>query len=99
MQLINLFLPHVFEVILVDLGGFESERLNAAQIFEVFLCKGEFRKCRRRKIGNLLKALVLIRENELRNSMIFSGDGTSCTKRIDGGVTFERIFGECFPKL
>src|SRR6185369_15798844 len=99
MQLINLFLAHVFEVILVDLGGFESERLNAAQIFEVFLCKDQLGKCRRREISDLFKALVLISENKLRNSMVFTGNFACSADRLDAGIALERIFGKCFPKL
>src|ERR1044071_1141579 len=99
MQLIELFLAYVFEVILVDLGSFESERLNAAQIFEVFLSEDEFRKCRRWEISDLFKAFVLIGENKLRNSMIFTGDLAPHADRLDGSVAFEGIFRKGFPKL
>src|SRR6185369_3825175 len=99
MQLINLFPAHVFEIILVDLGGFESERLNTAQILEVFLCKDQLGKCRRRKKSDLFKALVLISENKLGNSRVFTGNLACGADRLDGRVAFECIFGKRLPKL
>ena len=92
-QLVDVFFPDVGEVVLADFRRLECEWLDAAQVFEIFLRKRDLGQRWRWEESDLFETLVVVIKNKARGTMVFSGDFSSDSYRLNKGITLKRILG------